>query len=217
MKFLRELTEDVQFITEGEDGEKSCFIEGIFMQAEKQNRNGRVYPKRLLESEVNRYNRDFVSKMRAVGELGHPQGPTINEERVSHIITELKFEGNDVYGKAKILDTPNGRIVKTFMKEGILMGVSSRGVGAVQKSSHAANEVSNFVLSTVDIVSNPSGIDCFVNSVMENVEWVYNESLNGWESVQIAENVKKHMHASKMSEQQKINAFQAFIDSLKKN
>lgn len=216
MKLIRELTENVQFLVESDSenpSEKSYFIEGIFMQAEVRNGNGRIYPRNIMESEVQRYNKDFVTKRRSVGELGHPQGPGINEERISHIITELKIDGNDVYGKAKILDTPNGRIVKELMKENVLIGVSSRGVGAIRES-RGLKEVSKFILSTVDIVANPSGPDCFVNAVMENVDWVFDEK-NGWIAQEIAENIQKEVHkGKKLSEKEKLKLFENFIKSL---
>lgn len=215
MKLIRELSEDVsvQTVLNEETQEKQFFIEGIFMQSEVTNRNGRIYPKPLMESEVNRYNNDFVIKHRAVGELDHPTGPKINSDRVSHIITELKWEGNNVMGKAKVLDTPTGKIVKEFLKEGITLGVSSRGVGSVMESAKG-NHVNKFRLATVDIVTDPSGPDCFVNGIMENVEWIFDES-NGWVAQELAESIQKEVKKGKvLSESQKMKLFEEFLKSI---
>ena len=167
MKLITEMTEDVRLITEDRDGKKNYFIEGIFMQAEQKNRNGRVYPFGTLEKEVNRYCSDLVEKKRALGELNHPQGPTVNLDRVSHLITELHFKGNDCYGKAKVLDTPMGKIVKNLIDEGAQLGVSSRGMGSL-KDVGGINEVQgDFMLSAVDIVADPSAPNAFVNGIYE--------------------------------------------------
>jgi len=179
MFLITEHLEDVQYIKEDtKDGEKSnYFIEGIFMQSEKKNRNGRVYPKKTLMDEVKRYNESYVKSNRAMGELGHPEGPSVNLERVSHIIKDLKVEGNDVIGKAKILDTPYGKIVKNLMDEGAKLGVSSRGMGSL-KQRNGINEVQrDFMLAAVDIVSDPSAPDAFVNGIMEGKEWVWDNGI----------------------------------------
>ena len=174
MLLITEHVEDVSYLTEAsEDGKKHYFIEGVFMQSSKKNRNGRVYPPDVLMNEVKRYNKAYVKSNRAMGELGHPEGPTVNLERVSHIIKELKEDGTDVVGKAKILDTPYGKIVQNLMDEGAKLGVSSRGMGSL-KQVNGVNEVQkDFMLAAVDIVADPSAPDAFVNGIMEGREWVW--------------------------------------------
>jgi len=175
MKLITEVLEDsLEYITEANaDGEKEYFIEGIFMQANKANRNGRIYPTEVLEKEVKRYNKEYIMKNRAFGELGHPQGPSINLERVSHMIKELYQDGDNFIGKAKIMDSPYGNIVKNLIKEGASLGVSSRGMGSL-KSRNGINEVQkDFYLATAaDIVADPSAPDAFVQGIMEGVDWV---------------------------------------------
>lgn len=167
-------------IETNETGTKSHFIEGIFMQGDLKNRNGRVYPSNILEKEMNRYNEQFIKTKRALGELGHPDGPQINGDRVSHLITDMKREGNNFVGKAKIIDTPMGKIVKTFIDEGVKIGVSTRGLGSV-KTREGIMEVQNdFHLATVDIVTDPSGPDCFVNGIMENTEYFFDIATSSW-------------------------------------
>jgi hypothetical protein len=173
MKLITEVL-DIGYVTEAnENGEKDFYIEGIFMQANKQNRNGRIYPTDILEREVNRYNKEYVMKNRAFGELGHPSGPTINLERVSHMIKELYQDGDNFMGKAKIMDSPYGNIVKNLIKEGATIGVSSRGMGTL-KQKNGVNEVQkDFYLATAaDIVADPSAPDAFVQGIMEGVEWI---------------------------------------------
>ena len=168
MKLIKEVYENLEYIAEANaDGEKEFFIEGIFMQANQKNRNGRMYPTDILEKEVERYNQEYVEKNRAFGELGHPQGPTINLERVSHMIKSLTKEGDNFMGKAKIMDSPYGNIVKNLIKEGASLGVSSRGMGSL-KSKNGVNEVqSDFYLATAaDIVADPSAPDAFVEGIM---------------------------------------------------
>jgi len=179
MFLITETTEDVKLLTEKrEDGKKDYYLEGIFMQAEKTNRNGRQYSLPVLSNEVKRYNENFVQKNRSMGELGHPEGPTVNLERVSHLIKELRVDGNDIYGKAKLLDTPMGNIAKNLVNEGAQLGVSSRGMGSLKKNKEGVNEVQDdFTLATVDIVSDPSAPDAFVNGIMEGKEWVWNNGL----------------------------------------
>mgnify|MGYP003648664138 FL=1 len=180
MKLITEVTEEVQFITEVDEktGKNTFYIDGIFMQSEKKNRNGRVYPHGVLMKEVNRYNTQHVLKNRALGELNHPQGPTVNLDRVSHIIKELKEDGDNVYGKAKIMETPMGKIVRNLMSEGASLGVSSRGMGSLKKLDTGINEVQeDFMLSAVDIVADPSAPDAFVNGIMEGREWVWDNGL----------------------------------------
>ena len=176
MKLLTEQITDVNYIVEdAKDGEKNVFIEGTFLQGDIQNRNGRMYPMEILESEVNRYVKEFVSKKRAFGELGHPEGPIINLERVSHLIMSLKKEGSNFVGRAKVMDTPFGKIVKSLIKEGAQLGVSSRGMGSLQQRRSGVNVVrDDFHLATAaDIVADPSAPDAFVRGIMENKDWVY--------------------------------------------
>jgi len=215
MFLITEHLEDVQYIKEDtKDGEKSnYFIEGIFMQSEKKNRNGRVYPKKTLMDEVKRYNESYVKSNRAMGELGHPEGPSVNLERVSHIIKDLKVEGNDVIGKAKILDTPYGKIVKNLMDEGAKLGVSSRGMGSL-KQRNGINEVQrDFMLAAVDIVSDPSAPDAFVNGIMEGKEWVWD---NGIIRAREIESYKELIEgaARKELEEKKLLAFNRFMSKL---
>ena len=214
MKLITEHTEDVKFLIEKtKQGKKNYFIEGIFMQAQKENRNGRVYPKATLMKEVKRYSKDYVNSNRAMGELGHPEGPTLNLERVSHIIRELKEDGNNVWGKAKVLDTPYGNIVKNLMDEGARLGVSSRGMGSL-KQVNGVNEVqSDFMLAAVDIVADPSAPDAFVNGIMEGKEWVWN---NGrLQECEIAEYHRQIKQASRKElEEKALNVFKSFLSKM---
>ena len=178
MKLITEHSEDLRYISEAaENGEKKFIIDGIFMQAEQVNRNRRIYPKKVLESAVNKYVADYVNKGRAVGELNHPDGPTINLDKVSHRITELQWNGNDVVVKALILDTPMGKIVKGLLEGGCQLGVSSRGMGTVASRNGQTFVNDDFVLSTVDIVQDPSAPSAFVNGIMEGVEWIWDNGL----------------------------------------
>jgi hypothetical protein len=180
MKLISEITEDVQYITEARaDGKKDLFIEGIFLQGGIKNRNGRMYPIETLATEVKRYNEAYVQKNRAYGELGHPNGPTINLDRVSHMIKDLRQEGNNFIGRAKIMDTPMGNIVKNLIGEGACIGVSSRGMGSLKLNREGVNEVQNdFYLATAaDIVADPSAPDAFVNGIMEGVDWCWEGDL----------------------------------------
>lgn len=178
MKLITEHSEDLRYFSESaENGEKKFIIDGIFMQAEQVNRNRRIYPKKVLEKAVNKYTTDYVNKGRAVGELNHPDGPTINLDKVSHRITELQWNGNDVVGKALILDTPMGKIVKGLLEGGCQLGVSSRGMGTVASKNGQTFVNDDFVLSTVDIVQDPSAPSAFVNGIMEGVEWIWDNGL----------------------------------------
>lgn len=179
MYLITETNHDaVRLLTESNDkGEKQYFIEGIFMQSEVKNRNGRVYPEIILNKEVQRYADEFVTKNRAMGELGHPDGPTVNLERVSHIIKDLRVEGNDVYGKAKILETPMGKIAKNLLNEGCMFGVSSRGMGSLQERNGVNYVQDDFMLASVDIVADPSAPNAFVNGIMEGKEWVWDNGI----------------------------------------
>lgn len=182
MKLITEEVLNVRYLTEDNNGKKEHFIEGIFMQAERQNRNGRVYPMHVLENEVNRYNREYVQKNRAFGELGHPDSPSINLDRVSHMITKLYPDGNNFIGKAKILDTPNGKIVKSLLDGGASLGVSTRGVGSLKPANGYQLVQPDFHLATAaDIVADPSAPDAFVQGIMEGAEWVLTN--HGWKAV----------------------------------
>ena len=175
MKLIREEIEQVEVIVENRNGKKSLFIEGVFLQSEMKNRNGRMYPKSTLAREVGRYNENFVQKGRALGELGHPDGPTVNLDRVSHKIVSLKEDGNNFIGKAKILGTPMGKIASNLLGEGVKLGVSSRGVGSLNKTNEGYSVVGeDFTLATAaDIVADPSAPDAFVDGIMEGKDWVW--------------------------------------------
>jgi hypothetical protein len=214
MKLITETTEDVRLVTEkADDGKKNYFIEGVFMQAETKNRNGRVYPMGILEKEVRRYTTDLVEKKRALGELNHPQGPTVNLDKVSHLITELNFRGNDCYGKAKVLDTPMGEIVKSLIDEGAQLGVSSRGMGSL-KDLGGINEVQqDFMLSAVDIVADPSAPSAFVNGIMEGAEWVWD---NGILKEKQISDMKRQIEESSRRDREKttLQLFERFMRGL---
>ena len=178
MKLITETIEDVKLITEGTGDDKKLYIEGVFLQSELKNRNGRMYPFSVLEKEVNRYNEEYVKTKRALGELGHPDGPTVNLDRVSHRITSLKAEGNNFIGKAQILDTPMGKIAKSLLGEGVQLGVSSRGMGSIDKREDVNVVMDDFMLATAaDIVADPSAPDAFVNGIMEGKEWVWDNGI----------------------------------------
>jgi len=178
MKLITEQIEDVKIITEGTGDSKKLYIEGVFLQSELRNRNGRVYPFAVLEKEVNRYNEEYVKTNRALGELGHPDGPSVNLDRVSHRITSLKAEGNNFMGKAQILGTPMGKIAESLLGEGVQLGVSSRGMGSIDKREDANYVMDDFMLATAaDIVADPSAPDAFVNGIMEGKEWVWDNGI----------------------------------------
>lgn len=180
MKLIAEYMEQSieTVITEAKDGKpKSYAIEGVFAQAEQKNRNGRVYPRPIMENAVNKYVKEQVSQKRAVGELNHPEGPTVNLDKVSHLITDLRFEGNDVVGKAQILDTPMGQIVKGLLEGGVQLGVSTRGMGSLESKNGTNYVRDDFILNTVDIVQDPSAPAAFVNGIMEGVDWVWNNGI----------------------------------------
>jgi len=196
MKLITEMNQDVKFLTEKkEDGTKSVYIEGIFMQAEKANRNGRMYGRGIMEREVQKY-QELINEKRSLGELGHPPNPSINLNQVSHMITGLKFEGNDIHGRAKILDTPMGKIAKNFIEEGVRLGVSSRGLGSVKLNKEGINEVQDdFHLATVDIVADPSAPDAFVQGIMESADWILENGV--WKAIQVEQAQNTIRKASK--------------------
>jgi hypothetical protein len=178
MKLITEhIDSGIKYLTEEKNGNKNVFIEGVFMQAEKKNRNGRVYPRSVLEEAVNRYVTEQVKTNRAVGELNHPDGPTINLDKVSHRITDLKWNGDDVVGKALVLNTPMGKIVKGLVEGGVQLGVSSRGMGTVEKRAGATFVKDDFILSTIDIVQDPSAPEAFINGILEGREWIWENGI----------------------------------------
>lgn len=214
MKLITEHTEGLQYITEAnEKGEKQVFIEGVFMQADKKNRNGRVYESRILKPAVEKYIAEQVSKGRAVGELNHPDGPTVNLDKVSHRITELKFEGSDVMGKALILNTPMGQIVKGLVEGGCQLGVSSRGMGSLEKKGDAMYVKDDFMLATVDIVQDPSAPDAFVNGIMEGVEWIWDNGVIKPQDIETYETEVKKAPSNRLAETQ-MKVFKDFLSKL---
>lgn len=214
MKLLTELTEEIEFLKEDVNGTKSYMISGPFMVAEQMNGNGRIYPKNILERELENF-QSVINEKRALGELGHPSNPTMNLDRASHLITELKMNGNIAHGKAKILDTPMGKIAKNFLDEGIKLGVSTRGVGSLKESNGMKIVQPDFKLMTIDIVSTPSGPGCYVESIMENVEWIFSDL--GWQKKeQIVESVNQAKNIRNKDEREKMfmEAFSRFIKNL---
>lgn len=191
-------------------GKKNLFIEGVFMQSEVKNRNGRIYPRRILEKEVQRYVSEYVNQGRAIGELNHPEYPTPNPERASHLITSLRSEGNDFIGKAKILNTPMGNIVRGLLDDGVKLGVSSRGLGSLSEDNDAKVVQDDFYLSCVDIVGDPSAPSAFVNGIYEGVEWVYqNDRL-----VKAAESIKRNLDRQ-FNEAKAVDSFHKFLKTLR--
>ena len=216
MKLITEEISQVKFITEKVGKGKRLYIEGVFLQGGIKNRNGRMYPVDILENEVNRYNKTFVSQGRALGELGHPEGPTVNLDRVSHKITSLVQEGNNFKGKAQILSTPMGKIASSLLDEGVMLGVSSRGVGSLQTTSEGCKVVGeDFQLATAaDIVADPSAPDAFVNGIMEGREWVWE---GGILREQLAETTKKRINTlvdQRQLEEKKLELFNNFLSNL---
>ena len=222
MKLITEVVEDLNCIVEANDeGKKNVFIEGIFLQGGIKNRNGRVYPVEMLENEVNRYNENYTQKGRALGELGHPEGPQINLDRVSHMITSLKREGNNFVGKAKLMDTPFGNIAKGLISDGVKLGVSSRGMGSLKPNNEGINEVQDdFHLATAaDIVADPSAPDAFVNGIMEGVEWIWENELLVAKKPQVVEETVKEIEtavSSRELEMQKLQIFENFMKKISK-
>ena len=216
MKLITEEISNVQIITEGKGANKKLYIEGVFLQGNIKNRNGRMYPIETLSKEVNRYNETFVQKGRALGELGHPDGPTVNLDRVSHKITSLVAEGNNFRGKAQILNTPMGKIASSLLGEGVMLGVSSRGVGSLREDRSGAKIVGeDFMLATAaDIVADPSAPDAFVQGIMEGKEWVWE---GGILREQLAEKTQKRINTlvdQRMLEEHKLNLFNDFLLNL---
>jgi hypothetical protein len=216
MKLITEHLEDkLEYITEAKKNGKGedTYIEGIFMQSEKENRNNRIYPKEVLKAATSKYVKEQVSTGRAVGELNHPEGPQINLDKVSHRITNLKFEGNDVVGKALILDTPMGQIVKGLVEGGCKLGVSSRGMGTVEQKEGKTYVKDDFVLATVDIVQDPSAPSAFVEGIMEGVEWIWENGILKPQQIEEYETEIKKVPMGRISEAQE-RIFSDFLSKL---
>jgi len=216
MKLITEEVSQVKFIVEGKGAKKKMYIEGVFLQGDIKNRNGRMYPVQTLAKEVGRYNESFVQKGRALGELGHPEGPTVNLDRVSHKITSLKQEGNNFVGKAQLLDTPMGKIAKSLIGEGVTLGVSSRGVGSLKENRDGCKVVGeDFMLATAaDIVADPSAPDAFVSGIMEGKEWVWEGGiLREQQATQTKKTINTLVDQGRL-EEHKLNLFSDFLSNL---
>ena len=218
MKLIAEYTEqNLEILTEADEkGNKKYAIEGIFMQAEQKNRNGRIYPKAVMAEALNKYNTEQVAKGRAVGELNHPEGPTVNLDKVSHKIDKLEWKGNDVVGKATILETPMGQIVKGLLDGGVHLGVSTRGMGSLERRGNAMYVKEDFLLNAVDIVQDPSAPSAFVNGVMEGVEWVWNNGIIEAKHIEQMETEIKKAPRTDLYETQ-VREFKNFLSLLKSN
>lgn len=215
MKLISEEIIDIQFIAEEKNGNRSYFIEGVFLQSDIRNRNGRMYPFDTLNREVSKYNENYIQRGRALGELGHPDGPTINLDRVSHKIISLTSEGKNFIGKAKILETPMGKIAKNLLDEGVKLGVSSRGLGSIERRGDTNVVKDDFMLSTAaDIVADPSAPDAFVEGIMENREWIWN---NGCWKESSLEGAKHYLDESASNQllDRKLKVFEAFLRNIK--
>ena len=216
MKLIAEYNENnIECLVEAnEDGTKNHFIEGVFMQSEQKNRNGRVYPKQIMEKAVNKYVKEQVKTKRAVGELNHPDGPTVNLDKVSHLIESLDWDGNDVVGKARILETPMGQIVKGLLDGGVHLGVSTRGMGSLEQRNGVMYVKDDFMLNTVDIVQDPSAPTAFVNGIMEGVEWVWN---NGIVEAQVIEKMETEIKKAPRADlyETQVREFKNFLSLMK--
>ena len=214
MKLITETIENVEVITEGKGVDKKLYIEGVFLQSEIKNRNGRMYPFSVLEKEVARYNEEYVKTSRALGELGHPDGPTVNLDRVSHRITSLKAEGNNFIGRAQILNTPNGNIAKALLEEGVKLGVSSRGMGSIDRREDCNVVMDDFMLATAaDIVADPSAPDAFVNGIMEGKEWAWDNGI--LKETKVAKYQRYMNEATRRNlEERTLNVFNDFLTGL---
>ena len=214
MRLIAEEITNVDFICEDKEGKKNYFIEGVFLQAELKNRNNRMYPLKTLSKEVAKYDENYIQKGRALGELGHPDGPSINLDRVSHKIMSLKEDGNNFIGRAKLLDTPMGKVAKSLLDEGVKLGVSSRGMGSIRKEENCNVVMDDFMLATAaDIVADPSAPDAFVDGIMEGKEWVWD---NGVLKESAVAEIKKEIDQATLInlQERKISAFEAFLKSL---
>jgi len=212
MFLITERSEDVEVLEEEFQGKKRHYIQGIFLQADIENRNHRVYPKQTLFEEVKRFRTDYVDQKRAVGELGHPDTPKIIEDRISHLITELEFDGNDVLGKARILDTPMGKIAKTLIDEGVKFGVSSRGLGSLKEKNGVNYVQDDFRVKAIDIVHDPSAPSAFVNGIMEGRAWMDENNVD----MELIEEIKQSIRSvnRRQLEEAKLKAFQKYMSSL---
>ena len=214
MKLISEYNEAKPLVESKDNGKKDYFIEGVFMQADIKNRNGRVYPKEIMDKEVKRYIKEFVNEQRAFGELGHPEGPTINLDKVSHMIEKLEEDGNNFVGRAKILSTPNGQIVKNLIDDGAKLGVSSRGLGSLESKGNAQYVKDDFQLATAgDIVADPSAPEAFVEGIMEGVEWVYESGILKAKDLDQMQKDLKTARLNKL-EETKLNLWKSFVEKL---
>ena len=214
MRLIAEEITQIDFLCEEKEGKKNYFIEGVFLQAELKNRNGRMYPLKTLSREVAKYDENYIQKGRALGELGHPDGPSINLDRVSHKILSLKEDGNNFIGKAKLLETPMGKIAKDLLSEGVRLGVSSRGMGSIRKEENCNVVMDDFMLATAaDIVADPSAPDAFVDGIMEGKEWVWD---NGILKESAVAEIKQEIDQATLIniQERKISAFETFLKSL---
>jgi len=216
MKLIREEIENVDFIVEERNGKKNLFIEGIFLMGEIANRNGRMYPMNVLRKEVQRYNENHIQSGRALGELGHPDGPTVNLDRVSHKIVSLREEGNNFIGKAKVLSTPMGKIAKSLIEEGVKLGVSSRGIGSLKSTREGVNIVGDdFMLSTAaDIVADPSAPDAFVEGIMEGKDWIWDGGILREQEAKKTYKTINTLVTTKQLDEQKLDLFNNFLNNL---
>ena len=215
MRLITEQNNDIEVLTEDKDGKKSTYIKGIFLQTEITNRNGRMYKYDTMAREVNKYNEEFIQRGRALGELGHPEGPTVNLDRVSHKIVELYPEGKNFIGKAKLLETPMGKIAKNLLEEGVQLGVSSRGLGSLKKEGTTSVVADDFILSTAaDIVADPSAPDAFVNGIMEGKEWVQVDGRFKEAQIEAVKEALDNAPSLEELSERKVAAFSAFLRSL---
>ncbi len=215
MKLITEQIEPVEILTEEKDGKKSTYIKGVFLQTEITNRNGRMYKYETMEREVGKYNEEFIKRGRALGELGHPEGPTINLDRVSHKIVELQPEGKNFIGKAKLLETPMGKIAKNLLEEGVQLGVSSRGLGSLRKEGTTSIVADDFILSTAaDIVADPSAPDAFVQGIYEGKEWALVDGAIKEAQLEAVKEILDNAPSKEELAERKISAFEALLRSL---
>ncbi len=215
MRLITEQNNDIEVLTEENDGKKSTFIKGIFLQTEITNRNGRMYKYDTMEREVSKYNEEFIQRGRALGELGHPEGPTVNLDRVSHKIVELYPEGKNFVGKAKLLETPMGKIAKNLLEEGVQLGVSSRGLGSLKKEGNTSVVADDFILSTAaDIVADPSAPDAFVQGIYEGKEWVNVDGRFKEANIEAVKEALDNAPSLEELSERKVAAFSAFLRSL---
>ena len=215
MRLIAEEITDVKFLSEEKEGKKNYFIEGIFLQAELKNRNNRMYPLGTLQKEVAKYDENYIQKGRALGELGHPDGPTVNLDRVSHKITSLRQEGNNFIGKAKLLETPMGKIAKDLLSEGVKLGVSSRGMGSIRKEENCSVVMDDFMLATAaDIVADPSAPDAFVDGIMEGKEWVWEGNVLREKHCNEVKNSINNLVDQEILEANKLRLFADFLSNL---